>query len=75
ERQRQGLISSIDEYKRLFQINHKRLEVAAEGVRVLHPGPANRGIEITDHLHDDEKFSLVSKQVHNGVFVRMAVLY
>lgn len=75
ERQRQGLISSIDEYKKLFQINHQRLKVANEGVRVLHPGPANRGIEITDQLHDDEQISLVSRQVRSGVFVRMAVLY
>ncbi|HEY9712130.1 MAG TPA: aspartate carbamoyltransferase catalytic subunit [Chroococcales cyanobacterium] len=75
ERQKQGLIPSIGEYKRLYRMDHKRLESAAPQVRVLHPGPANRGIEITDELIDDRKYSLVADQVLNGIAIRMAVLY
>lgn len=75
ERQQQGLISSLGEYKRQYQLNHERLKVAHPDVRVLHPGPSNRGVEITDALHDDPNLSLVAKQVTNGVYIRMAVLY
>jgi aspartate carbamoyltransferase catalytic subunit len=75
ERQQQGLISGFAEYKKLYQLNHERLKVADKEVRLLHPGPSNRGIEITDDLHDDPAISLVAKQVTNGVYIRMAVLY
>jgi aspartate carbamoyltransferase catalytic subunit len=75
ERQQQGLISGFAEYKKLYQLNHERLKIADKEVRLLHPGPSNRGIEITDALHDDPAISLVSKQVSNGVYIRMAVLY
>lgn len=75
ERQKQGLIPSVGEYKKLFRLDHARLQLAAPGVRILHPGPVNRGIEITDALVDDESKSLIDAQVANGVAVRMAVLY
>jgi len=44
-------------------------------VRVLHPGPVNRGVEISSDLMDDPQFSLIANQVSNGVAVRMALLY
>ena len=75
ERQQQGLISSLAEYKKLYQLNHARLKGADKDVHLLHPGPSNRGVEITDALHDDPAISLVAKQVTNGVYIRMAVLY
>lgn len=75
ERQKQGLISSIGEYKKLYRLDHKRLRLAKDNVKVLHPGPVNRGIEITDQLASDQKYSLISQQVENGIAVRMAVLY
>ena len=75
ERQKQGLIPSIGEYKRLYQLDHPRLKLASEQVRVFHPGPMNRDLEITDALADDQKRSVVITQVANGVAVRMAVLY
>lgn len=75
ERQKQGMIPSIGEYKKLYRLDHERLKLAKPSVRVLHPGPVNRGIEITDALVDDADISLVSTQVTNGVSARMAVLY
>lgn len=75
ERMEQGLIPSIGEYKRLYRVDHQKLRMAAKDVRVLHPGPVNRNIEITDELANDEKHSLIAAQVHNGIAVRMAVLY
>lgn len=75
ERQQQGLIPSIGEYRRLYRLDHARLKLAAENARVFHPGPMNRDIEITHALADDPDRSLVKAQVANGVAVRMAVLY
>lgn len=75
ERMEQGLIPSIAEYKRLYRVDHHKLKAAKPGVRVLHPGPVNRNIEMTDDLVNDQALSLVSTQVNNGIAVRMAVLY
>jgi aspartate carbamoyltransferase catalytic subunit len=75
ERMEQGLIPSIGEYKRLYRVDHQKLQLANKDVRLLHPGPVNRDIEITDDLVNDEKYSLISTLVHNGIAVRMAVLY
>jgi aspartate carbamoyltransferase catalytic subunit len=75
ERQKQGLIPSISEYKSLFRLDHSKLKLAKPQSKVLHPGPVNRDIEITDALVDDESRSLISLQVANGVAARMAVLY
>jgi aspartate carbamoyltransferase catalytic subunit len=75
ERQQQGLIPSIGEYKRLYRLDHPRLKLAADKCMVFHPGPMNRDIEIAHALADDMNRSLVRAQVANGVAVRMAVLY
>lgn len=75
ERQQQGLIPSIGEYKRLYRLDHARLALAAPDCRVFHPGPMNRDIEIAHTLADDMDRSLVRTQVSNGVAVRMAILY
>ncbi len=75
ERQSKGLIPSLDEYNRLFGLDHEKLKLAKKDVKVLHPGPMNRGVEITSELADDIKYSLINKQVSNGVAVRMALLY
>lgn len=75
ERQQQGLIPSLGEYKKLYRLDHERMKFARPGARVLHPGPVNRGIEITDELVDDPNVSLVNLQVSNGIAVRMAILY
>jgi aspartate carbamoyltransferase catalytic subunit len=74
ERQGGGFIPSNDEYSRLWGLTMKRLSYADPDVIVMHPGPMNRGIEITSEVADDEK-SVILEQVTNGVAVRMAVLY
>jgi aspartate carbamoyltransferase catalytic subunit len=75
ERQQQGLIPSISEYKSLYRLDHNRITIAKPDVKVLHPGPANRGVEITEVLLDDPNICLASRQVANGIAVRMAILY
>lgn len=75
ERQKQGLLASIGEYKKLYRIDHKCLSLAKPKVKVMHPGPLNRGIEITSDLADDPNLSLIETQVKNGVAIRMAVFY
>lgn len=74
ERMNSGFIPSIREYARLFGINKERLRRAKPDVIVMHPGPMNRGIEITPDVADGE-FSVITDQVTNGVAVRMALLY
>jgi aspartate carbamoyltransferase catalytic subunit len=75
ERQQSGLIPSIEEYARLYRLDHRRLRLAKPQVKVLHPGPLNRGIEITDAVADDPNLSLIERQVANGIPVRISVLH
>jgi len=74
ERQQAGLIPSVREYARLYQVNAERLARAQPGALVLHPGPVNEGIEISPEVAHGAH-SLIEEQVTNGVAVRMAVLY
>jgi aspartate carbamoyltransferase catalytic subunit len=74
ERMESGLISSIGEYAKLYQINRHTLTFADPKCLVMHPGPLNRGIEVDD-LAADGSQSVITDQVENGVFVRMASLY
>ncbi|GAB2615214.1 aspartate carbamoyltransferase catalytic subunit [Novilysobacter erysipheiresistens] len=73
ERMDDGLIASLDDYHRDYGLTAARLGRAAADAVVLHPGPINRGIEITDEVADGPQ-SLVLRQVGNGVAARMAVL-
>ncbi len=74
ERQEGGLIPSLREYIRGYQLNAPRLMRANPGALVMHPGPMNEGIEIApDVAHG--LASVIEEQVANGVAVRMAVLY
>jgi len=74
ERMKKGLFPSTHEYSKFFGVNHERLKVAKDDVIVLHPGPMNRGVEITPELADCGE-CVVLDQVTNGVAVRMAMLY
>ena len=74
ERQSGGLLPSLREYARLYQVNGERMEKAKPGAIVLHPGPINEGIEISTEVAHGAR-SVVEEQVTNGVAVRMAVLY
>jgi aspartate carbamoyltransferase catalytic subunit len=73
ERQDRGFFPSIEEYSRLFGLNHRRLRAMDKDLLVLHPGPVNRGIELDSEVADGPQ-SLILKQVENGVAVRMAAL-
>jgi aspartate carbamoyltransferase catalytic subunit len=75
ERMTQHLLPSLREYHLQFGITHDRLKQCSPDVKVLHPGPVNRGVEISSELMDDPQFSLISQQVTSGVAVRMALLY
>ena len=73
ERMEEGLVASLDDYHRDYGLTAERLRRAAPGAVVLHPGPMNRGVEISDEVADGPQ-SLVLRQVANGVAVRTAVL-
>lgn len=75
ERMTQHLLPSLREYHQQFGLTHDRLRSCRPDVKVLHPGPVNRGVEISSELMDDPAFSLISQQVTSGVAVRMALLY
>ena len=74
ERQQAGLLPSLREYIRLYQVNADRLRRAHPDAVVMHPGPMNEGVEISSDVAHGVR-SLVEKQVTNGVAVRMALLY
>jgi aspartate carbamoyltransferase catalytic subunit len=74
ERQQSGLFPSLREYQKYFGLTRERLDKAPNPLTVLHPGPINRGVEITSDVADGEH-SVILRQVTNGVAVRMAVLY
>jgi aspartate carbamoyltransferase catalytic subunit len=74
ERQSGGLLPSLREYSRLYQVTSERLARAKPGALVMHPGPMNEGIEISADVAHGAR-SLIEEQVTNGVAVRMAVLY
>ncbi len=75
ERQDSAYFPSVREYARLFGVNKTRLSKAKSDVIVLHPGPMNRGVEISSELADDTQYSVITEQVTNGVAVRMATLF
>jgi len=75
ERMTANFIPSLREYHQLFGITRDRLEICNPNVKILHPGPTNRGVEITSDLMDDPNLSLIPQQVTSGVATRMALLY
>lgn len=68
------LLPALREYSSRFGLNARRLQLAAPGALVMHPGPLNRGVEISDSVADGEQ-SVILNQVEAGLAVRMAVLY
>lgn len=73
ERMVEGLVESLDDYHRDYGLDARRLRLAAPDAVVMHPGPVNRGVEVSDEVADGPQ-SLILRQVANGVAVRMAVL-
>ena len=74
ERQKAALFPTIREYSSFFGLNPERLALAKPDALVMHPGPINRGVELTSAVADCDR-SFIDEQVTNGVAVRMAVLY
>ena len=74
ERQKAGLLPNLREYAMTYGLDFSHLAKAAPDVRIMHPGPINRGVELSSALADADS-SLVLNQVASGVAVRMAILY
>lgn len=74
ERQSSGLLPSLREYRQTFGLDRRRLALCKPGAPIMHPGPINRGVEVTSDVADGPQ-SVVLEQVTNGVAVRMAVLH
>lgn len=74
ERMSKNFFPSLREYRMLYSIDLKRLKKAKKDVIIMHPGPINRGIELSAEIADSE-YSVILDQVSNGIAVRMAVLY
>ncbi|KPK41589.1 MAG: aspartate carbamoyltransferase [Omnitrophica WOR_2 bacterium SM23_29] len=74
ERQGQNLFPSLREYAIKFGLDSEKMKFAKKDVLIMHPGPINRGVEITPEVADGP-YSVILEQVTNGIAVRMAVLY
>lgn len=74
ERQKQKYFPSLREYRNLFTLTPERFQKADKNAIIMHPGPINRGVEISADMADS-RTSVILKQVENGIAVRMAVLY
>ena len=74
ERMDQALVPSLGEYHRTFGLTPDRAKQLPASALIMHPGPMNRGIEISPEVIDDSRVRVLN-QVANGVTVRMAVLY
>jgi len=74
ERQDTKFFPSIKEYSLMYGLNKKRLDDLSKQITVMHPGPINRGVEITSDVADSKQ-SIILDQVENGLAIRMAVIY
>jgi aspartate carbamoyltransferase catalytic subunit len=74
ERQKGSLFPGVAEYSRVYGLNSRRLDRTRPECLVLHPGPMNRGVEISQDVADGDR-AVILEQVLNGVAVRMAVIY
>ena len=74
EREKNNIFPSLREYANHFSLNSRNIALAREDALIMHPGPMNRGIEISPDIADGPR-SIILDQVTNGVAVRMALLY
>ncbi|MBQ9625050.1 MAG: aspartate carbamoyltransferase catalytic subunit [Clostridia bacterium] len=74
ERQHSGYYPSLREYSQIFGLNKEVISLAKKSAIIMHPGPINRGVEMTSDVADCGR-SVILEQVQNGVAVRMALLY
>ncbi len=75
ERQKQNIFPSLREYSQHYCLNRRNIALAKKDAIVMHPGPINRGVEISPDIADDPDRSVILDQVNKGVAVRMALLY
>ncbi len=75
ERQKQSIFPSLREYSQHYCLNRNNIKLAKKDVIVMHPGPINRGVEISPDIADDPSYSVILDQVNKGVAIRMALLY
>ena len=75
ERQKQSIFPSLREYSQHYCLNRNNIKMAKKDIIVMHPGPINRGVEISPDIADDPSCSVILDQVNKGVAVRMALLY
>ncbi len=75
ERMNQNLLTDFDRYYFDYGISHEKLKWCDKKIALLHPGPVNRGIEISSELMQDSSICMIDKQVSNGISIRMALLY
>lgn len=74
ERQGKALIPSVREYAKFYGLNANNVTLAKPDALVMHPGPINRGVELSTYVADGPQ-NVILNQVENGVAVRMALLY
>src|SRR5690606_24740432 len=74
ERQHKPLFSTLREYALYFGINKQMLDALKREIVIMHPGPINRGVELSSDAADSKQ-SIILNQVENGVAIRMAVIY
>ncbi len=74
ERQDSEFFPSLREYSRFYGLTREKLKVAAPDVTVMHPGPINRGVELSSDIADGAE-AVILEQVSNGIAVRMAMFY
>lgn len=74
ERISSSMFPSLREYQYYFGLDEEKLKLAKPDTLIMHPGPVNRGVELTSNIIDGEN-SLIQEQITNGVAVRMALLY
>jgi aspartate carbamoyltransferase catalytic subunit len=74
ERQNMPLFSSLREYSLYYGVNKKMLDSLKKEITLMHPGPINRGVELSSDAADSHH-SIILNQVENGVAIRMAILY
>ena len=75
EREKQNIFPSLREYSQHYCLNRRNIKLAKPDAIVMHPGPINRGVEISPDIADDPSCSVILDQVNKGVAVRMALLY
>ena len=74
ERMNKSFFPSVREYVSLYGLNNQRLSKLDRDIIIMHPGPINRGVELTSEIADSNN-SIILDQVENGVAIRMAVIY